>query len=123
METELFLCMRFGLIGAAAGAGYDGLRLFRRLCSHSILWLTIEDILFWVVVGVATYRLFFASTQGVIRGYGILGGTVGCLLYGKMVRPLFFPTLERRIRRWKTWIKNGKFSPKKRKKFVKSIDE
>lgn len=60
---------------------YDGLRLFRRLVSHSVLAVAIEDILYWIVCGLLIFRMLYLENSGAIRGFAILAVVLGMLLY------------------------------------------
>ncbi len=79
-QTWLFLyTVLFGILFAAV---YDTLRAFRRAVPHALFLIQLEDIVFWLGVGAASYWLMFSSNYGEIRGFCLLGLGLGTLLYG-----------------------------------------
>ena len=61
--------------------GYDILRLWRWMIPHGRLWVWIEDLLYWSLLGIPVFVLFFQMIDGVPRWYGILGMLAGGILY------------------------------------------
>lgn len=73
------------LAGAGMAAVYDMLRIFRRIMRHGIVWVSIEDCLYWIAFAVVEFILLYQENNGVLRGY-IFGGTaVGAILYHFLV--------------------------------------
>jgi hypothetical protein len=69
------------LLGVLMAAGYDGLRLLRRVIPHRITGISVEDVLYWFLSGAEVFLLVYWETDGSIRGY-ILGGILlGALVY------------------------------------------
>lgn len=60
---------------------YDQIRIFRRLVSHGIVWVGIEDVLFWIAGAVAFFIMLYRENSGYIRGFSIGGVATGMLLY------------------------------------------
>lgn len=118
MIDELKLFGIFCLIGIGAGLVYDGFRFFRRLFPHNLLWLSIEDILFWSAMGGAIYGVFFVKSGGVLRIYGLIGVAAGILIYAVCISPLFFQKMLIKAREW-----SKKHQKKKSKKSKKSKKE
>ncbi len=79
-QTWLFLyTVLFGILFAVV---YDTLRAVRRAVPHALFIIQLEDIIFWLGVGAASYWLMFSSNYGEIRGFCLLGLGLGTLLYG-----------------------------------------
>lgn len=61
---------------------YDCIRIFRRVFKHRKLWLlVIEDIIFWIYVGINVFCITFQLNDGVIRGFSLIGYLVGAVVY------------------------------------------
>lgn len=69
------------LIGFCLAFFYDILRIFRRLLKHSLFFVSLEDFLFWIVVGVAGFSMIYKWNYGIIRWYAILGMVLSALFY------------------------------------------
>lgn len=54
----------------------------RRAVPHALFIIQLEDIIFWLGVGAASYWLMFSSNYGEIRGFCLLGLGLGALVYG-----------------------------------------
>lgn len=79
-QAWLFLyTVLFGILFAVV---YDTLRAVRRAVPHALFIIQLEDIIFGLGVGAASYWLMFSSNYGEIRGFCLLGLGLGALVYG-----------------------------------------
>ena len=79
-QAWLFLyTVLFGILFAVV---YDTLRAVRRAMPNALFIIQLEDIIFWLGVGAASYWLMFSSNYGEIRGFCLLGLGLGALVYG-----------------------------------------
>lgn len=85
-ETMVFLLSV--LHGVTLAFGYDLLRAARRAFPHGLVAVSAEDFLFWLVAGFLTFVLTFLKTDGVIRGYVVVGIGLGVVLYHDTVSAL-----------------------------------
>ncbi len=61
---------------------YDWIRIFRRICVHKkVIWISVEDILFWIVAGLVLFVLSFETRNGVVRGFLLIGAVFGAAVY------------------------------------------
>lgn len=67
--TGVFLCMI-----------YFAIRVFRRIVSHSLLWISVEDFVFWVGAGLYLFVEMYRTCGGNIRWYFVLGVLFGCVV-------------------------------------------
>lgn len=79
VELQFFLISI--LWGAIVLLAYDALRILRRLIKHSGFFLAIEDLIFWVVTSVFIFAMIYRENNGVIRGFSVMGMTIGMVLY------------------------------------------
>lgn len=69
------------LFGGGLFIIYDIIRGFRRVFLHKSFWVAAEDILFWIFVGLSSFRFLFWYNQGELRGFFFLGLLLGVVLY------------------------------------------
>lgn len=101
--TEVWFFLSFVVLGAGAALFYDIFRVFRRLFGHSLLHISLQDFLFWFLLGIASFSLMYRFNAGVPRLLVPYGLALGCIIYtvtvGKyfirlftaLLRSLFFP--------------------------------
>ncbi len=105
----------FLLISLALGEGlvvfYDVFRIFRRIVPHGVIWISVEDILYWIVCALLVFGMIFQTNDGLVRGFSIGGICIGMLFYNHFVSPFFVKhissILEKIIRFWKKGLKKA----------------
>jgi hypothetical protein len=93
------------LLGAVMAAGYDVIRLFRRLLSHGIAGISAEDAAYWIFSGTAVFLLLYKETDGSIRGYIFGGILLGALVYYAVFGRWLVKSLGNLIFRVKKYLK------------------
>ena len=84
----LFITIKLGIKLALF---YDILCIFRLLISHSNLLVSIEDFFFWIYAALLIFRIQLEQSDGVLRGFSILGMILGMFLYHKLLgEPMVF---------------------------------
>lgn len=92
-EFYIFLiAINYGLI---LGAIYDFYRVFRYFSKPKKLLTGIEDILFWIVVTLIVFTFLVRKTDGIIRGFVILGFIIGYAFYIKVISRYSYLLLKR----------------------------
>lgn len=74
---ELSIFVSACLLGNMVCLVYYALRVFRRIVKHTLLWISIEDFLFWVGTGLYLFMEMYRTCAGNIRWYFVLGVLVG----------------------------------------------
>lgn len=64
---------------------YDGIRIFRILISHKNIIISLEDLFFWIYATWIIFHMQLAWSNGVLRGFSIIGMLLGMLLYNKIL--------------------------------------
>ena len=64
---------------------YDGIRMFRLFFSHGNVAISIEDFFFWMYSGVIIFQFQLEYSNGVLRGFSILGMLFGMYVYNKIL--------------------------------------
>ena len=68
-------------VGIGLAVLYDCLRIWRRLIPHGVIWLSVEDILFWMASALITFMVCFVEDAGNIRWFAVAGEVLGALMY------------------------------------------
>lgn len=64
---------------------YDIIRIIRRVIRHGKLWISIEDLCFWIYCGIEIFLLLKRESNGILRWYAVAGALTGMLLYRKLI--------------------------------------
>lgn len=68
---------------------YDILRIFRRVIPHAQVWISAEDILFWIYCAAEVFLLMHHESNGTLRWFAVFGALTGMLLYKKLLGEYF----------------------------------
>lgn len=80
IANELSIFISACLLGNLICLVYYALRVFRRLVRHSLLWISIEDLIFWVGTAIYLFMEMYRTCGGSIRWYFVLGVFVGAIV-------------------------------------------
>ncbi len=64
---------------------YDGIRVFRMIVPHHDFFVSLEDLFFWSYATIMIFEMQLGQSDGVLRGFSILGMLLGMLLYNKLL--------------------------------------
>jgi len=78
-QVVVFFWCIFG--GIIIGLLFDVFRLSRKIIPTSDLITYIEDVIFWLMVGVVVLVTVFKCNQGQLRGFVFLGMFLGTVFY------------------------------------------
>ena len=80
-------CVAF-LDGMIVALVYWTIRVFRRMIRHNLLWISVEDGLFWILTGIYLFSEIYRVCQGMIRWYFVMsvccGGILVCIIMQKL---------------------------------------
>lgn len=88
-NSQAILFLLFALDGVIVGILFDFFRILRRSFSTGNILTSIEDIIFWISVGIILLYSIFVFNNGVIRGYMFLGVFLGVALYMLTLSKIF----------------------------------
>ena len=78
-DVTFFLAAVF--LGAIAALAYDLLRVWRRFRPQTLFTVSLQDFLYWFLLGLAGFRLIYSYNDGTLRGFTFLGIGLGACLY------------------------------------------
>ena len=87
--AELMLLLRALKLGIWIAVVYDLLRIFRRIITHNVWAIGVEDGLYWCYVGTEFFKLLYKYNEGRLRWYLIAGAMIGMLLYSMTIGKSF----------------------------------
>ena len=87
MEVDFFVNSL--IVGIVITFAYDWLLILRRCIRHNIVFISIEDILFWLACALGVFYVLYNENNGILRWFAVCGATIGMILYKKLVSPLF----------------------------------
>lgn len=127
-ELKYFeICLFYGFFLTMT---YDFFRIIRRLIIHRVYMVTIEDVVYGIVIGIKIFFLNYENNNGVVRFFMFLGLIIGSVIYHKIFSTtlvlVFSTTIEHFVmgnvsnfnnfwKKSKKGIKNWKRSKKIRK--------
>jgi hypothetical protein len=86
--NELWMALYAVGLGALMSIVYDGLRLTRRLLPRSLVWVSIEDVCFWLAFGLVFWNMTYLRMDGELRLYVILSMLLGLGIYSAIKKTL-----------------------------------
>lgn len=95
IQTEARLLMISIATGAGLMAIYDVLRIFRLLVRHGWLWIGVEDFLYWIFSGFATFYLLYRENDGALRLYVIGSVLLAMIVYDRLFSANFLKLLKK----------------------------
>lgn len=69
------------LLGATAALVYDLLRVWRRVQKQTLFFVSLQDFLYWFVLGLAGFSLIYRYNAGTLRFFAFFGICTGACLY------------------------------------------
>lgn len=76
------------LMGAVITFVYDGFLILRRLVRHSLLLISLEDMIFWIACAIGVFYMLYEENNGILRWFAVFGATLGMIAYKKTVSPV-----------------------------------
>lgn len=106
LETELLLFGGSVFLGVTMFVVYDMLRVLRRIFPRGILWVSIEDLLYWIAAAFYFFLKLCQENDGIIRGYILLGLAFGALCYDRLISRFLMAWMTKRVISIKKQLKN-----------------
>ncbi len=65
---------------------YCALCIFRNLIRHSGVWVSAEDMFYWIFAGIYLFTEIYRTCNGSIRWYFVVGVLLGAILTAAIIR-------------------------------------
>lgn len=79
IEKEWSVFWQAMLSGNIVYLAYCVIRVLRRLIKHNLFFVSLEDIFYWLGVGIYLFIRVYQTNNGTIRWYFILGTILGAI--------------------------------------------
>ncbi len=79
--NQLYNILIFFIIGIVIGILFDIFRILRKTFKTPDIVTIIEDILFWILVGIIIIFSIFKFNNGILRSYIFVGLIIGFIIY------------------------------------------
>lgn len=80
LKKELEIFVHAVVSGMVVYGAYTIIRMVRRIVKHNLIWVSIEDFLFWVGTSFYLFIQIYNTSDGRVRWYLILGVVEGMIL-------------------------------------------
>lgn len=81
LEKEMAIFVHAVIAGMVVYGTYTLLRVIRRIIRHNLLFISIEDFLFWVGTSFYLFIEIYYTSDGSVRWFFILGVVLGMILF------------------------------------------
>ncbi len=78
-EIKMFL--QAAGLGGLMAVTYDVIRLTRRILPRGLVWISIEDVCYWLCFGLIYWNMTYCHMDGELRIYVILSMILGAVIY------------------------------------------
>ena len=97
VDEVMFLLDSF-FLGAVITCVYDGFLILRRLIKHNMLFISLEDLIFWVVCAIGVFYVLYEENDGILRWFAVVGASLGMLAYKKTLSPLVIRAVSKALK-------------------------
>lgn len=91
--NEVMFLLHSLLLGIFITFVYDWFLILRRLIKHTILLVSLEDLIFWIACAISIFYMLYEENNGVLRWFAVAGAALGMLIYKKTVSGFFIKTI------------------------------
>ena len=77
------------ILGISVTVLYDILRIFRRVVKHKDALVSMEDLIYWIIVAISVFYMMHTENNGTMRWFAILGAAAGMFMYKKILSKPF----------------------------------
>lgn len=68
---------------------YDWFLIIRKLIKHGTIWISLEDIVFWIACGLGVFNMLYRENNGILRWFTVIGAMLGMACYKWLVSKIF----------------------------------
>lgn len=86
-EVSFFL--HSTIMGIVITFVYDWFLILRKLIKHNTLWISFEDLLFWLACGIGVFYMLYRENNGVLRWFTVIGAVIGMACYKLLIGKKF----------------------------------
>ena len=84
MTNENLFLIHSVMMGVYLTFVYDNVRIFRRIVPHNTLFISLEDVAYWIYLAVEVFLLMYHESNGLLRWFAVAGALAGIWVYKKL---------------------------------------
>ncbi len=77
IDQEVAIFLSACLTGNVIYLAYEAVLIVRQLLKHSYFLISVEDMLYWIVIGLFLFSEIYRTCDGSIRWYFLVGTLIG----------------------------------------------
>lgn len=86
---EISFFLHSTIMGIVITFVYDWFLILRKLIKHNNLWISIEDLLFWLACGIGVFYMLYRENNGMLRWFTVIGAVIGMACYKVLIGKKF----------------------------------
>ena len=86
---EISFFLHSTIMGIVITFVYDWFLILRKLIKHNTLWISIEDLIFWLACGIGVFYMLYRENNGVLRWFTVIGAVIGMACYKILIGSIF----------------------------------
>lgn len=81
VQSQVYIFLYSILGGVLIAFIYDLFRIKRKAVKTAIVFIYLEDLIFWIIVAIIMFVVVYLSNEGEVRGFIFIGTLLGIILY------------------------------------------
>ena len=78
---EIYFLFHAISLGALITFGYDWIRVIRKVIPHNVFFLSLEDLIFWIICSIRIFLMLYEENNGTLRWFAVIGAMIGMFFY------------------------------------------
>ena len=84
MSNENLFLIHAAELGIYLAFVYDNIQIFRKVVPHTTVFVSLEDIIYWICLGKEVFLLMYHESNGMLRWFAVGGALFGIYVYKKL---------------------------------------
>lgn len=86
---EIIFFLHSILIGLIITFAYDWILVLRKLFTHGMFLISVEDFIYWFVCGISVFYMLYRENNGILRWFAVVGAALGMMIYKTIIKNRF----------------------------------
>ena len=86
---EIVFFLHSILMGLIITFAYDWILVLRKLFTHGMFLMSVEDFIYWFICGISVFYMLYRENNGVLRWFAVMGAALGMLFYKSIIKNRF----------------------------------
>ena len=81
VQNQIGILFNVFVAGIVVAFIYDLFRIKRKVVKSNVIIIALEDLIYWIIASIVLFLSIYASNDGELRGFAVIGFFLGALLY------------------------------------------